>query len=209
MISTFLMSVLLVIGMFYGIQLGVKYAKAEEDDDIFEVTLTPDSPNGLAADEGYSVIKNYFKKANIAISKKGVNDALLEGVEFGIYSDATCETLVQKLVTDVSGSAVSEYLVLGTYYVKEISNPDKTYIVSDKVYTFELTESGKVYTETIYNVKAGAYISLEKIDSCGNSVEGVKFEIRNAAGELIETITTDAARSIVNRITGPKIAKKV
>ncbi len=28
-----LMSVLLVIGMFYGIQLGVKYAKAEEDDE--------------------------------------------------------------------------------------------------------------------------------------------------------------------------------
>lgn len=28
-----LMSVLLVIGMFFGIQLGVKYAKAEEDDD--------------------------------------------------------------------------------------------------------------------------------------------------------------------------------
>ncbi|MBO7253800.1 MAG: hypothetical protein J6V36_00680, partial [Clostridia bacterium] len=168
------------------------------DDDIFEVTLTPDSPNGLAADEGYSVIKNYFKKANIAISKKGVNDSLLEGVEFGIYSDATCENLVQRLVTDVSGSAVSEYLVLGTYYVKEISNPDKTYIVSDKVYTFELTESGKVYTKTIYNVKAGAYISLEKIDSHGNSVEGVKFEIRNAAGELIETITTDASGKAIS-----------
>ena len=28
-----LMSVLLVIGMFYGIQLGVKYAKAEEEDE--------------------------------------------------------------------------------------------------------------------------------------------------------------------------------
>ncbi len=28
-----LMSVLLVVGMFYGIQLGVKYAKAEEDDE--------------------------------------------------------------------------------------------------------------------------------------------------------------------------------
>lgn len=28
-----LMSVLLVVGMFFGIQLGVKYAKAEEEDD--------------------------------------------------------------------------------------------------------------------------------------------------------------------------------
>ena len=28
-----LMSVVLVLGMFYGIQLGVKYAKAEEEDD--------------------------------------------------------------------------------------------------------------------------------------------------------------------------------
>ena len=28
-----LMSVLLVLGMFYGIQIGVKYAKAEEDDE--------------------------------------------------------------------------------------------------------------------------------------------------------------------------------
>ena len=28
-----LMSVILVLGMFYGIQLGVKYAKAEEDDE--------------------------------------------------------------------------------------------------------------------------------------------------------------------------------
>ena len=28
-----LMSVILVLGMFYGVQLGVKYAKAEEEDD--------------------------------------------------------------------------------------------------------------------------------------------------------------------------------
>ncbi len=160
-------------------------------EDVFEVTLTPDSPIGLAADEGDRVIKNYLKKANIAISKKGEKDTLLAGVEFGIYSDAGCKDLVQTIISDVAGSAVSQDLVLGTYYVKEISNPDKTYIVSDKVYTFELTENGKVYTETIYNVKAGAYISLEKIDSHGNTMEGVKFEIRNASGELIETITTD------------------
>ncbi len=159
--------------------------------DVFAVTLTPDSNVGIAADDGDRVIRNYFKKATIAISKKGVNDALLEGVVFGIYADKECTDLVETIVTDVAGSAVSKALKLGTYYVKEISNPDKTYIISETVYTFELTENGKVYSETVYNVKTGAYISLEKIDSHGNKMAGVKFEIRDAAGELVETIVTD------------------
>ncbi len=173
----------------------VAEAKVSEEyilrEDVFAVTLTPENPVGLAADEGERVIRNYFKKANIAISKKGENDALLEGVVFGIYSDKNCTQLLETMTTDISGSATSSDLKLGTYFVKEISNPDKTYIVSDSVYEFSLSVNGLLYTQTVYNIKAGAYISLEKVDSNGNPMEGVKFEINDSNGNSVEVITTD------------------
>ena len=67
--------------------------------------------------------------------KKDVeSEVLLSGAVYGIYSDSGCTIKVQELTTDENGYAKSQALVAGTYYVKEITAPNK-YVVSDEVHT--------------------------------------------------------------------------
>ena len=58
----------------------------------------------------------------------------LSGAVYGIYSDSSCNNLVQTMTTDGNGYAKSAALVAGTYYVKEITAP-KGYVLSGKVHT--------------------------------------------------------------------------
>lgn len=71
----------------------------------------------------------------------GVN---LAGAVYGIYSDSSCKNLVQTITTDKNGYAKSGALVAGTYYMKEITAPNK-YVVSDKVHTLQV-KPGKTTT---------------------------------------------------------------
>lgn len=71
----------------------------------------------------------------------GVN---LAGAVYGIYSDSSCKNLVQTITTDKNGYAKSGALVAGTYYMKEITAPNK-YVVSDKVHTLQV-KAGKTTT---------------------------------------------------------------
>lgn len=52
----------------------------------------------------------------------GVN---LAGAVYGIYFDSSCKNLVQTITTDKNGYAKSGALVAGTYYMKEITAPNK------------------------------------------------------------------------------------
>ena len=68
----------------------------------------------------------------------------LAGAVYGIYSDSSCKNLVQTITTDKNGYAKSGALVAGTYYMKEITAPNK-YVVSDKVHTLQV-KAGKTTT---------------------------------------------------------------
>lgn len=47
----------------------------------------------------------------------------LEGAVFGIYSDEDCTKLVRSITTDAEGVAHADDLLVGTYYVKELTPP--------------------------------------------------------------------------------------
>ncbi len=57
-------------------------------------------------------------KANAANPNTG--DATVEGARYGVYSDAACTQLVQELITDRNGEAVTNPVEFKDYYVKEI-----------------------------------------------------------------------------------------
>lgn len=48
----------------------------------------------------------------------------LEGARYGIYADENCTDLKEILTTDAQGCARSKALLVGTYYVKELSAPE-------------------------------------------------------------------------------------
>ena len=68
----------------------------------------------------------------------------MAGAVYGIYSDSSCKNLVQTITTDKNGYAKSGALVAGTYYMKEITAPNK-YVVSGKVHTLQV-KAGKTTT---------------------------------------------------------------
>lgn len=57
----------------------------------------------------------------------------LEGARYGIYRDAECTELEQTLITDTQGCARSKALLVGSYYVKELSAPTG-YALDDEVH---------------------------------------------------------------------------
>lgn len=68
----------------------------------------------------------------------------LAGAVYGIYSDKACNTLLEKLTTNASGSAISaSQYKPGTIYIKEIS-PSSGYLLDKTVYTVVIDDSGNV-----------------------------------------------------------------
>ena len=49
----------------------------------------------------------------------------LAGAKYGIYADEACTDLEQMLTTDAQGCVRSKALPVGTYYVKELSTPER------------------------------------------------------------------------------------
>ena len=82
--------------------------------------------------EAVYTYKVAFHKIGEGTDKDGLEDAV-----FGIYSDSACTKLVDKVVTNSEGYAVSTKVKAGTYYIKEIEAPQ-----------------GYTLNETVYEVKA-------------------------------------------------------
>lgn len=99
----------------------------------------------------------------------------LSGAIFGIFSDKECSTQVDKLVTESDGTAHSEKLCAGTYWIKEIK-PLVGHAASDKVFETEVLD-GKVSAvnsgEPIANV-SGA-LQLHKICPDDGSADGLSL----------------------------------
>ena len=131
----------------------------------------------------------------------------LSGAVYGIYSDAACTKLLEKITTGSSGKAVSgkNYLRSKTYYVKEITPPDG-YDADRTIHT------AKMGTENLTVVSTDApillRISVQKKDaltgtsvpSAGYRLSGAVYGIYSdsACTKLMERITTDNSGSAVS-----------
>lgn len=149
------------------------------------------------------------RKATVVINKKDeLSLAAMPGIQFGIYSDLACTTLIQTLTTDQYGQSTT-LLPEGTYYIKELST-DGYHFIDDTVHTVVATNTATNYLNLtnaprgrIEIVKTGDSVisATDKTSEYGpytiltygqRSVANVTFEIRDASDNLIETVTTDA-----------------
>ena len=141
-------------------------------------------------------LKNY--KANVAINKRGENNAVLTDVVFAVFNDdgtgqpvtGTRRELV--VVNSIYKLSDTDLLAPGNYIlVEEVGSTG--YIRNTKLekFTVESTHSGEyTITRTLNNYKGA--VSIKKVNSTRGALSGATFEIRTTADDvLVQTITQD------------------
>ena len=95
-----------------------------------------------------AVVNNRAKGALKIIKLEKGTKTPIEGVTFEILDEN--KNVVDTIVTNKDGIAEKQDLIVGKYYYREISAPDK-YIVDSKEKSFKLSDNGEIFEATVYN----------------------------------------------------------
>ena len=120
--------------------------------------------------------------------------------------------VVDTLVTDAAGHAVSKELPLGVYTVKE-SKASAGYLIDSKTYTVNASDPEDTTSRVIkYGVKSyetpqKLQIELEKVDSetgegaaqGAGTLAGAEYEILDSESKVVDTLVTDAAGHAISK----------
>ena len=121
-------------------------------------------------------------------------EASLEGAEYGIYDSS--DNLIQTIITDSKGHAVSDYLpYFGSFYLKEIK-PSKGYqLNNEKIPFISSKDELLTYVKTPENVITRDYEFTKVYASDKTQIMtpevGIDFGIYNNKNELVVRKTTD------------------
>ena len=131
-------------------------------------------------------IKNNVIKGSIQIVKLDEKtNKPIKGVKFGVYAENVLgiakDTLIEEVITDSNGFAVTSKLRYGKYYLKELEAPDNYYLSKLK-YPVSITTHNKVEVEFISNEPVEGKLRVIKTDGeTKEALKGVKFEIIDKA----------------------------
>lgn len=170
---------------------------AYKDQNTAVVTATLNADNELRT--GGVKIRKITEMFNY--DKIDFYNALAEGYVFGLYTaevigDVPADVLVEVLTTDDQGIAqTSMQLPYGKYYLKELAVPTETIeMLTDKLPVVIGSElNTEYYDKPIYNTMFKAKIGVYKLDATNTErgLSGAVFEVRDTAGKLFDTITTN------------------
>ncbi len=146
------------------------------------------------------VFENEKKKGQVKVIKvdRENNEIKIPNVEFQIRNEQG--EIVDTLITDEKGEATSQKLPIDeTYFLQETKTNEK-YILSEEIKTITLTENqitdviieNEKIKGTIQIIKTAKEASAISGIQKGEPLEGVKFEIYDEKGTLVDTITTNA-----------------
>lgn len=172
-------------------------------------TLTPGKyyykevsvPDGVTLDETeyeFSITKeniiqtatiiNKLDRGQLQITKYDDKGNTLAGVEFDILDED--KNVVDHIVTDAEGKALSKKLKLGTYYYVETKAP--SHVVSDgKEHEFVLNANNQVVQKTVINTTIEGKLRIIKVDENSKPLAGVTFNIYDADKNVVDTIVTN------------------
>lgn len=137
-------------------------------------------------------------------------NASLKGAVYEVRDSA--DQVVDTLTTDAKGKAVSKELPLDNYTIKE-TKASKGYLLDEKTYTVngsapkDTTTRVFKYEVTSKETPQKVQIELSKIDAETNkgeaqgaaTLKGAKYEIRDSADRVVDTLTTDAKGKAVSK----------
>ena len=148
------------------------------------------------------VIENEKKKGQIEVTKQDVEkqEIKLEGVKFQILD--INNKVVEEIVTDINGKAISSKLLTGEYTVKEVDLGDNTnYMLDDESYTLQV-ENEKVTELLVENEHKKGNLQIKKVDKDDPNIvlEGVMFEVTDKGGYIYEAVTNEEGFATVENI---------
>lgn len=103
----------------------------------------------------------------------------LEGARYGVYSDSSCETLVETLVTAADGTTEELTLAPGTYYVKELE-ASSGYLLDPEIHETSV-EAGAPNSLELTETPGLGGLKVAKTDASGTALRGAVFDITNVS----------------------------
>lgn len=123
--------------------------------EIKEFTLTQDEITNIT-------FENEKIKGKLEITKVDTKDTskTIQGAVFGIYDENN--NLVQKITTNENGIALTDDLIIGKYYCKELETGSPYYLLNENTYEFEITTNGEIAKKTIENEPTDITVDVDK-----------------------------------------------
>ena len=152
-----------------------------KDDNITEVVIQNEKKRGQI-----QINKTSEDKNNVINKEEG---SPIEGVKFNIYDKAN--KIVDTIVTDENGVALSKRLEKGIYTVQEVETGE-WYILDEKIYNAEIKENNEIVNLNIINKSKDPKVEITK--SCKNITKSndeidYSFEIKNTGNVELEDFT--------------------
>ena len=121
-------------------------------------------------------------KGKVEITKVDSKDEnkKLEGAKFGLYDEN--DNLIETLITDKEGIALSQVLYKGIYYLKELETGSNYYLLNEDTFEFEIAKNGETIKKTIKNEPVNITVDVDKVGTTEiKPSEDVNYEFSNVA----------------------------
>lgn len=121
-------------------------------------------------------------KGKVEITKVDSKDEnkKLEGAKFGLYDEN--DNLIETLITDKAGIALSQVLYKGNYYLKELETGSNYYLLNEDTFEFEIAKNGETIKKTIKNEPVDITVDVDKVGTTEiKPGEDVNYEFSNVA----------------------------
>ncbi|MCK5129128.1 MAG: Cys-Gln thioester bond-forming surface protein, partial [Clostridiales bacterium] len=119
---------------------------------------------------------------------KGSGWKPLKDAVIGVYSIEG--TLIEELITDIQGSAISGPLEYGQYYIKEITAPPG-YVKSDEELPFTIEIDNRIIWLGLENELITGRVQITKVDKNNELLQGAVFKIYDDYANTVDEIVTD------------------
>ncbi|GEO78139.1 adhesion exoprotein [Companilactobacillus mindensis DSM 14500] len=166
---------------------------SSSNDDKASASVRPGSNSGSGSGNNIT--------GSVILTKKNTGDEnmFIEGATYNLYkAGSTTPINDQPLVTDENGIANVYNLPVGKYSMKEVKAPNDEYLLSDKIYDFEITNDKLAIMIPVDNYKSEVLddsflVELQKFDSSNMTkvVPNAEYTLYDANGTEIETNVTD------------------
>ena len=173
-----------------------------QEKETLENYVLNDKPQTITLEEEQIknlTFENELKKGQIRIIKVDMdnNEVKLQGVKFNVYDED--KNLVDTLITDENGEAVSKRLRIDKEYTVQETETLENYVLNDKPQTITL-EQDQIKNMTFENELIKGYIRIIKEskednkyngDKAGTKLANAEFEVYNSENKLVDTLVTD------------------